>query len=160
MSDQETLIAVKQAVVDALGVSEAEVQTDTTLMDELGVDLVAVTRLQRLLDDHPDMAGDLFTAGELAYCRGKRRRLEHLAARFAAKEAVLKALGTGLGRRMAWTEVEVVNDRLGRPEIRLHGGVAEWAAGQGLGVVEVSLAHTEGMAIAQAVAVRQPAAAT
>lgn len=120
----------------------------------VGIDLVAVTRLERLLDDHPDMAGELFTSGELDYCRHKRRRMEHLAARFAAKEAVLKALGTGLARRMAWTEVEVINDRLGKPSIRLHGGVAEWATGRGLADVDVSLSHTDGLAIAQAVAVQ------
>ncbi len=81
--------------------------------------------------------------------------MEHLAARFAAKEAVLKALGTGLGRRMAWTEVEVVNDPAGRPLIRLHGGVAEWAADRGLTEVDVSLSHTEQLAIAQAIAVQR-----
>jgi holo-[acyl-carrier protein] synthase len=119
----------------------------------IGVDLVAVTRIERLLHEHADMADELFTPGEIAYCKPKRRRMEHLAARFAAKEAVLKALGTGLGRRMSWTEVEVVNDRLGRPLVRLHGEVARWAAGHGLVEVDVSLSHTDGMAIAQAVAV-------
>ena len=114
---------------------------------------MAVARLERLLSDHPDQIGELFTQGEIAYCAGKRRRMEHLAARFAAKEAVLKALGTGLARRMSWTEVEVINDRVGRPAIRLHGEVAAWAAKSGVGNVDVSLAHSEGIAIANAVAV-------
>jgi holo-[acyl-carrier protein] synthase len=119
----------------------------------VGVDLVSVGRLERLLSEHPDKIGELFTPGEIAYCDGKRRRLEHLAARFAAKEAVLKAFGTGLARRMAWTEVEVVNDKVGRPVIVLHGEVAAWAVKSGVGNVDVSLAHSDGIAIAQAVAV-------
>ena len=119
----------------------------------VGVDLVGVGRLERLLGEHPDRIDELFTAGEIAYCRGKRRRMEHLAARLAAKEAVLKALGTGMARRMAWTEVEVFNDPLGRPLVRLHGEVAAWAARRGVSSVEVSLSHTEGMAVAQVLAI-------
>jgi holo-[acyl-carrier protein] synthase len=115
-----------------------------------------VTRLERLLAENPDQAGEIFTAGELAYCeRKKRRRLEHLAARLAAKEAVLKSFGTGLARRMSWTEVEVVNDRLGRPLIRLHGEIAAFAASRGLTDVDVSLSHSGGFAIAQAVAIQR-----
>ena len=119
----------------------------------VGVDLVSVARLQRLLDDHPRAADELFTEGELEYCRTKRRRVEHLAARFAAKEAVLKAFGSGLARRMSWSEVEIVNDRMGRPEVRLHGEVAEWARGRKVDAVDVSMSHSGGLAIAQAVAV-------
>lgn len=119
----------------------------------VGVDLVPVERLARLLDEHPAAAGELFTERELTYCRRKRRSEEHLAARFAAKEAVLKAFGSGLARRMSWTEVEIVNDRLGRPLVELHGEVAEWARARRLSGVDVSLAHAGGLAIAHAIAV-------
>ncbi|HTU01722.1 MAG TPA: holo-ACP synthase, partial [Candidatus Sulfotelmatobacter sp.] len=78
------------------------------------MDLVSVNRFARLLREHPDATRELFTAVELASCAGKRRRLEHLAARFAAKEAVLKLLGTGLGPRMRWADIEVTNDPDGR----------------------------------------------
>ncbi|HYB23764.1 MAG TPA: holo-ACP synthase, partial [Solirubrobacteraceae bacterium] len=93
----------------------------------VGVDLVGVERLERLLAEHADLHEELFTAAELEYCRGKRRCSEHLAARFAAKEAVLKAFGTGLSQRMRWTEVEVVAERSGRPRVRLSGSVAAFA---------------------------------
>lgn len=119
----------------------------------VGVDLVSVARLRRLLDDHPRAADELFTPHELAYCGTKRNRVEHLAARFAAKEAVLKAFGSGLARRMSWSEVEIVNDGMGKPEVRLHGEVAAWARGRKVKSVDVSLSHTGGLAIAQAVAV-------
>ncbi len=119
----------------------------------MGIDLVGVPRLARLLSEQPEIAGTLFTERELAYCRPKRRRDEHLAGRFAAKEAVLKSFGTGLGQRMRWTDVEIVNEPLGRPRVHLHGEVAEWATRHGLTGVDVSLSHTADLAIAHAAAV-------
>jgi len=119
----------------------------------VGVDLVDVKRLRRLLAEHPDRHEELFTAAEIDYCRGKRRSEEHLAARFAAKEAVLKAFGTGISQRMRWTEVEVLNERSGRPRVRLRGSVASFAERHGLSQLDVSLSHTEGMALAHAVSV-------
>ena len=110
-------------------------------------------RVERLAAENPGILQTLFTTRELAACSSKRRPYEHLAARFAAKEAVLKAFGTGLAERMQWTEVEIVNGMRGRPLVQLHGEVANWANQLGLAEVEVSLAHTQGMAIAQAVAV-------
>ena len=110
----------------------------------IGVDVVGVERVARLVAEHERALGALFTEGELAYCAGKRRRLEHLAARFAAKEAVLKAL---------WTDIEVVNDPNGRPRVRLGGEVAALAARRRLRGIEISLAHSAGGAIAQALAV-------
>ena len=107
----------------------------------------------RLIAEQPAILATIFTARELAYCDRKRRRHEHLAARFAAKEAVLKALGTGLGPGMAWTEVEVVNEINGRPVAHLHGAVATYAAGRGLVTLDISLSHTADLAIAQAVMV-------
>jgi holo-[acyl-carrier protein] synthase len=80
-----------------------------------------------------------------------------MAARFAAKEAVLKAFGTGLGQRMRWTDVEIVNELTGRPRVHLHGEVAAWARRRGMTdpdtFLDVSLSHTDGLAVAQAVAV-------
>jgi len=119
----------------------------------VGVDLTEVERLRRLLSETPDILDTIFTAREQAYCAGKRRRYEHLAARFAAKEAVLKAFGTGLGRQMRWTDVEIVNDLRGRPTVELAGEVAAWAARHGLVELDVSLSHTPTLAIAQVIAV-------
>jgi holo-[acyl-carrier protein] synthase len=116
----------------------------------LGTDIVTVSRLQRLLAEHPEMGGEVFTPRELSYCAGRRRTGEHLAARFAAKESVLKALGTGLGPRMHWTDVEVVNDVHGRPRVRLHGAVAALADRGRVRHVDVSLSHVAGLAVATA----------
>jgi holo-[acyl-carrier protein] synthase len=121
-----------------------------------GVDVVGVDRLRRLVEGHEDRQRTLFTARELDYCRGKRRQYEHMAARFAAKEAVLKAFGTGISQRMRWTDVEVVNDSLGRPTIRLDGAVASFAERHGLRDLDVSLSHMENLAVAHAITLWAP----
>jgi holo-[acyl-carrier protein] synthase len=116
--------------------------------------------MERLARESPGIQDVIFTAPELRYCLGKRRSAEHLAARFAAKEAVLKALGSGLGQRMRWTEVEIVNGVLGRPMVRLHGAVEAFARRAGVTEVDVSLSHTSEVAVAHALAVgRRPAPA-
>ena len=128
----------------------------------VGVDIIRVDRVARLVVENPGILDILYTGRELAYCLGKRRRYEHLAARFAAKEAVLKAFGTGLGQRMRWTDVEVVNAVSGRPRVHLHGEVAIWSQQRGLADLDISLSHTADLAIAQAVTVwgRLPDAAS
>ena len=118
-----------------------------------GVDIVAVARVARLATEDARVLDDVFTPAELEYCRRRRSSFDHLAARFAAKEAVLKAFGTGIGKRMRWTDVEIVKERSGRPLVRLHGEVASWARRRGLAGVDVSLAHSAGLDVAQAVSV-------
>jgi holo-[acyl-carrier protein] synthase len=136
---------------------ESQSHVGAELRLRVGVDLVEVARLRRLLAEHGDRHDELFTAAELDYCRGKRRRDEHLAARFAAKEAVLKAFGTGIGQRMRFAEVEVLNEQSGRPRVRLRGAVAAYAERHGLSQLDVSLSHTAGTALAHAVSVwRRP----
>jgi holo-[acyl-carrier protein] synthase len=126
-------------------------QTDTSI--RVGVDIVGIARFADLISEHPDAIMTLFTEREIAYCQPKRRCHEHMAARFAAKEAVLKAFGTGIGQRMRWTDVEVINEVTGRPRILLSGAVATWAQIHGLLEIDVSLSHTSTLAIAQVVAV-------
>jgi holo-[acyl-carrier protein] synthase len=122
----------------------------------IGVDVVEVARMERFLATAEHHAAGVFTRQELESCAALHRRAEHLAARFAAKEAVLKAIGTGLGARMRWTDVEVLHDVSGRPKARLHGEVAAAAARRGLGEVTISLSHSAGVAIASAIAVPNP----
>jgi holo-[acyl-carrier protein] synthase len=121
-----------------------------------GVDVVGVDRLRRLVEGDEERQRTLFTARELDYCNRKKRKYEHMAARFAAKEAVLKAFGTGISQRMRWTDVEVVNDRVGRPTIRLEGAVASFAERHGLCDLDVSLSHVEDLAVAHAITVWAP----
>ena len=110
----------------------------------MGVDVVDVARLGRALERTPRLAGRLFTDGE------RDRTLPSLAARFAAKEAVAKALGAPGGLR--WRDAEVVTGERGRPQLALHGGVAEEAEAQGIRTWHLSLSHDAGVATAVVVA--------
>jgi holo-[acyl-carrier protein] synthase len=123
----------------------------------VGVDVVPVERVARLLEENAGILDRVFSEREQAYCLSRpRRRHEHLAARFAAKEAVLKAFGTGLGRRMRWTDVEVVSTG-GRPTIELHGEVAALATRRRLAELDVSISHTNELAVAHAITVWEAA---
>jgi holo-[acyl-carrier protein] synthase len=122
---------------------------------QVGVDIVGVARVARLLASHPGAVEELFTPAEQAYCRRKRRADEHFAGRFAGKEAVLKAVGTGLRRRMRWTEIEILSGEAGRPNVALHGEVAAQARRRGIRDVQVSISHSDGLALAHAIAVEE-----
>lgn len=113
----------------------------------VGTDIVSVSRVRRLLEDNAHAAAEVFTDHELSYCNGKRSRYVHLAARFAAKEALLKALGTGLGPGLRWTDVEVRNDSRGRPRLHLRGIAAARVTDE-QGHAELSLSHTDDHAVA------------
>jgi holo-[acyl-carrier protein] synthase len=109
----------------------------------VGVDLVSIPRLQRTIGRHGGRAlRRLFTPGELHRACGRRRSDASLAARFAAKEAFFKALGTGWGRGGSWTEVEVVSAPNGAPSLRVHGTAAARAAAKGVERIHLSLSHT------------------
>lgn len=118
-----------------------------------GLDMVEVSRVADLLAEHGErFLARCFTSGERAYAEGQpRRRAEHLAARFAAKEAVLKALGTGLSGGIAWTEIEVTRDGSGAPGLRLTGVAAARARSLGVRSWAVSLTHTAALAAASVV---------
>ncbi|HZP46110.1 MAG TPA: holo-ACP synthase [Candidatus Binataceae bacterium] len=121
-----------------------------------GIDIIEVERIARALGN--PITGErfrrrVFTAGERAYCEGRgRARYQSYAARFAAKEAAMKALGTGWNRHAGWQEIEVARERGRPPLIRLHGKAAEFAAGRGIARLQVSLTHTATMAIAHVIA--------
>jgi holo-[acyl-carrier protein] synthase len=114
----------------------------------VGVDLVDVPAFQARLEGRDDLLADVFTDAELAYARSRRRPWPHLAARFAAKEATLKAIGTGLAGAMTWRDIEVTRDAAGTPGLMVQGATAGALGRQGLRRASVSLAHTRGHAIA------------
>jgi len=114
----------------------------------VGVDVVHVDRVSRFAAEHRGRLDVVWTPLELAHGAGRASEAQHLAVRFAAKEALLKALGTGLGPGMSWTDIEVLNDRRGRPVLKLGGRVAAWAAAHGMRAADVSLSHTPTIAFA------------
>lgn len=118
-----------------------------------GVDIVAVERIGRMVAEHGErFLSRVFTAKERAYAQGKARGAEHLAARFAAKEAAFKALGTGWRDGIAWTDVGVEHDAMGRPMLVVRGRAAEVARARGVARWWVTLSHTAGTAVASVIA--------
>ncbi len=118
-----------------------------------GVDLVDCGRLGELIERYGQrFLKRVFTPAELAYCLGKKRELEHLAGRFAAKEAVLKVLGTGWRGGINWTDIEVLNEPSGQPRVRLAGECRRIAEEKALGEILISISHIRTHAIASAVA--------
>jgi len=114
-----------------------------------GVDLADVQRIRRSVERfHDRFLERVFTEGERGYAGDGPRRDEHLAARFAAKEAVFKALGTGWAQGVGWTDIEVVREASGRPVLVLHGRARELAEALGVRRWHLSLTHTGTMAMA------------
>jgi len=120
-----------------------------------GVDLAEIDRIERALAaSHGSRFRErVFTAGEQAYCESRgRSRAQSYAARFAAKEAVMKALGVGWGRHAGWHEIEVVRARGAAPRVTLSGAAAATAQRLGIGRISLSLTHAANLAMAFVVA--------
>lgn len=118
-----------------------------------GIDAVEVVRIAQLIERHGDRFLErVYTPGERAYAEGRKRRFEHLAARFAAKEAALKALGTGWRSGIAWTDIEVVSLPSGQPTLRVTGRAGEEADRLGARAWMVSISHTNSTAYASVLA--------
>jgi holo-[acyl-carrier protein] synthase len=121
-----------------------------------GIDIVEVARIARLLADHPHRFRErVFTLSELEYSSASKREVEHLAARFAAKEAAFKALGTGLAHGMTWQDIEVCRAPSGEPSITLHGAAQHVAAARGIVRMLLSMSHTHSAAVASVIALRE-----
>ncbi len=117
-----------------------------------GIDLVEIARIQQSMDRFGRRFLDrIFTGAEQAYCLRRRRAGESFAARFAAKEAAAKALGTGISRGVSWLEIEVVRAPGSRPGLRLHGRAEKFAARLGVRQAALSLTHSAGLAMASVV---------
>jgi holo-[acyl-carrier protein] synthase len=120
----------------------------------LGTDLIETRRVQESIERYGERFLErIFTEGEITYCMRKRKNAaESFAARFAAKEAGAKALGTGISRGVSWKEFEVRREASGRPTLHLSGRAAELAEAMGVRRVQVSLTHSRELALAVVVA--------
>ncbi len=118
-----------------------------------GIDLVDCERIEKMLTRHETrFLNRVFKPHEQAYSARTQNRVERLAGRFAAKEAVLKLIGMGWREKISWTDVEVVNNHLGQPEVVLEGQVRDIADAMGIERVSLSITHAANLAIASAVA--------
>ena len=118
-----------------------------------GIDLVDRPRIKQMVQRHGDrFLNRVYTAKEQQYAESHRDNIEKLAGRFAAKEAVLKLIGTGWQGKIAWTDIEVVNNSAGQPEVTITGEVERIAKKLGITQISVSITHTANFAIASAIA--------
>ena len=118
-----------------------------------GVDIIEISRVKRVLERYGQRFLDrVYTAREIAYCRG---RAPNLAARFAAKEATMKALGTGV-RGVGWKDIEVIRHESGAPSVMLHGRGKRRAQRLGVRDISLSLSHSRDYAVAFVVVQREP----
>jgi len=123
------------------------------MISGIGTDIVAIERFQRFIDENNTaLLHRIFTEQERAYCSARKISCAaSYAARFAAKEAFMKALGTGLREGISWHDIEVANDKLGKPELILSGKAIQIFMEQGLSSAFLSLSHDSGTAVAMVV---------
>ncbi len=118
-----------------------------------GIDLVDFPRIAEMFERHGQRFMDrVFTEAEQQYANANKNKMEKLAGRFAAKEAILKLLGTGWRGKIAWTDIEIINNEMGQPQVTISGEVKEIAQRLGIGDISVSITHTANFAIASATA--------
>jgi holo-[acyl-carrier protein] synthase len=120
----------------------------------IGIDVVEVDRIAAAIErlGEPFLA-KLFTQRERAYCQAQKKSALHYAARFAAKEAVSKALGTGIGGQAGWLDLEITRDPSGAPKLMLQGNAADFAKQHGITEIQISLTHARDYAAANAIAI-------
>lgn len=119
----------------------------------LGTDIVEIVRVGQMIERHGEhFLQRVFTEGEIRYCQDRRLSYQHFAGRWAAKEAVMKALGTGFVRGIRWQEIEVCTQTSGAPLVVLHGGTRDFAEGRGIGEFIISISHCRAYATATAIA--------
>jgi len=124
-------------------------------MDVLGIgtDIVECLRIAQMIERHAEQfIARVFTTHEMEYCSARKAATQHYAGRWAAKEAVLKAIGTGWVRGISWRDIEVRNDMGGRPTISLSGGALEASRRRGIEQVLISISHCRSHATAYALA--------
>ena len=117
----------------------------------IGTDLVKISRIEKAGKDHRGFLERVFTQKEQEYCNRQKFPAQHYAARFASKEAVLKAFGTGLSAGMKWTDIEVLHGEGGGPIVNISGAAKDLADLKGVSQIMLSYSHDEGYAVAHAV---------
>ena len=120
----------------------------------IGTDIIEVSRIHAVMEKDIGFREKIFTSGEIAYCETKKHKFENYAARFSAKEAFMKAIGTGWRFGIRFADIDVYHDEFGKPLIRLHGKAEELAKIEGISKIHVSLSHVKEIATAVVVVER------
>ena len=120
----------------------------------IGTDIIEVARIGEMIEKHDELfLRRVYTPLEIEYCGGRKSAFQHYAGRWAAKEAALKALGTGWSRGIKWTDMEVSNLMGGKPELRIHGVASDIAEEMGIQEMQISISHCQSYAVAYVIAI-------
>jgi holo-[acyl-carrier protein] synthase len=117
----------------------------------IGTDIIRIERIRRLLEEYPGFVEKVFTINEIDYCKSKGDPAQSYAVRFAAKEALMKALGTGWDGKVGWLDIEIIRIPDSKPQITVHKGTAELIASLGDAMIHLSLSHEREYATAMVV---------
>lgn len=113
-----------------------------------GTDIIEVERIHKVMERDIGFRDKIFTVHEIEYCESKKNKYQHYAARFSAKEAFLKAIGTGWRFGIRFADIEVTHDPLGKPEINVYGKAKKWCEQEAVSKIHVSLSHLKELATA------------
>lgn len=123
----------------------------------IGTDITECLRIARMIERHGELFIDrVYTPDEIKYCQSRKQATQHYTGRWAAKEAILKAIGTGWRRGISWRDMEVRNDLSGKPVVAVRGGVKEVIERLGISEIHVTISHCRSHATATAIAVGEP----
>lgn len=119
----------------------------------IGTDIIEVPRIGKMIEQHGELfLKRVYTDREIRYCQGRKHAFEHFAGRWAAKEAILKAIGTGWTRGICWTDMEIRRVGVGGPTVHVRGGARDAAVQRGIGDILISISHCRTYATATAIA--------
>ena len=119
----------------------------------IGTDIIEVPRIGKMIEQHGELfLRRVYTEREIRYCQGRKHAFEHFAGRWAAKEAILKAIGTGWARGICWTDMEIRRDAMSGPKVLVRGGARDAAIQRGIGDILISISHCRTYATATAIA--------
>lgn len=123
----------------------------------IGTDIVECSRIGSMIEKHDSLFIErVYTKREIEYCSGRKSSVQHFAGRWAAKEAILKSMGTGWAKGIAWTDIEVTNAMGGKPSVELHDAGKEWCDKLGIEEILISISHCNSYATAFATAIGLP----
>ena len=119
----------------------------------IGTDIIECLRIAQMIERHGEMfITRVYSDYEIQYCQARKNATQHFAGRWAAKESILKALGTGWQKGISWRDLEVRNDAAGKPIVALRGGARDACAAQGIAEIQISISHCRSHAVAYAIA--------
>lgn len=124
----------------------------------IGTDIIECPRIGRMIEQHGELfLRRVYTEREIGYCQARKHAIEHFAGRWAAKEAILKAIGTGWSKGICWTDLEIRNLASGAPQVMMRGGAKDAAVERGIGDILISISHCRTYATAYALALGRKA---